>query len=70
MRRGEGAAIVLDASALEMTKEKPAEAGCLIASDQAYFFPASGVAGAAAASEVAGVIAGLAAVGAAAGASV
>jgi len=64
VRREEGAAIVLDASALEMTKQKPAEAGCLIASEQAYFFSASGVAGAA------GATAGLAAVGAAAGASV
>ena len=71
MRREEGAAIVLDASALEMTKQKPAEAGCLIASEQAYFFSASGVAGAAAASAAAaaaGAVAGLAAVGAAAGA--
>jgi hypothetical protein len=60
-----------------MTKQKPAEAGCLIASEQAYFFSASGVAGAAAASAAAaaaaaaaGAVAGLAAVGAAAGASV
>ncbi len=67
MRREEGAAIVLDASALEMTKEKPAEAGCLIASAQAYFFSASGVAGAAgvaAASAAAGAGAGLAVAGA------
>jgi hypothetical protein len=70
MRREEGSAIVLDASALEMTKQKPAEAGCLIASEQAYFFSASGVAGAAAASAAVGAVAGLAAVGAAAGASV
>ncbi len=67
MRREEGAAIVLDASALEMTKQKPAEAGCLIASEQAYFFSASGVAGAAgvaAASAAAGAGAGLAVAGA------
>ena len=69
MRREEGAPIVLDASALEMTKQKPAEAGYLIASQQAYFFSASGVAGVAgdgAVSAAAGAVAGLAAVGAAA----
>jgi hypothetical protein len=56
-----------------MTKQKPAEAGYLIASQQAYFFSASGVAGVAgddAVSAAAGAVAGLAAVGAAAGASV
>jgi hypothetical protein len=55
-----------------MTKQKPAEAGFLIASEQAYFFSASGVAGAAglAAASAAGAGAGLAAFGAAAGASV
>jgi hypothetical protein len=47
-----------------MTKQKPAEAGCLIASEQAYFFSASGVAGAAAASAAAGAGAGLAVAGA------
>lgn len=67
MRREERAAIVLDASSLEMTKQKPAEAGYLIASEQAYFFSASGVAGAAgvaAASAAAGAGAGLAVAGA------
>jgi hypothetical protein len=52
-----------------MTKQKPAEAGCLIASEQAYFFSASGVAGAAgavAASAAAGAGAGLAVAGASA----
>jgi hypothetical protein len=50
-----------------MTKQKPAEAGCLIASEGAYFLSASGVAGAAgavAASAAAGAGAGLAVAGA------
>jgi hypothetical protein len=50
-----------------MTKQKPAEAGCLIASEVAYFFSASGVAGAAGAvtaSAAAGAGAGLAVAGA------
>jgi hypothetical protein len=55
-----------------MTKQKPAEAGCLIASEGAYFLSASGVAGVAgvadvaAASAAAGACAGLAAAGASA----
>lgn len=32
------AAIVLDASAIGITKQKPAEAGCPIASFEGYFF--------------------------------
>jgi len=66
-RRERRAAIVLDASAIAMTKQKPAEAGCPIASFEGYFFSGSALAGAAGASVAAGAAAGAA--GAAAGAA-